>query len=348
MQTERRDQVFVLLWIILMVQLSSCTDLPLAPTVHLTPSAWVPPPMCTNKKEKQWHIFAHNIATGVDTQLTEGAVRDSSPTFSPGGERVAFIRDDSTIQVLDLSTGTHKIIAEQEGKCSDLKWSPGGKRFAFVADRMGTQQVYIMNADGTGTRRLTRRSDAESSPYWLPGGKQIAFISVSPRPSKMSSVYTATVAGESSVSEVLVRWCESRNRPCESFLSVAWSPDRETMAVVTQSREWGFLPPPEGHPPIIREHEGIGVIVVERGSPRLVAQAVLGGFYSVSWSPDGGKLLYYSGCVSGFEDIAVLDVETGEHQRLFGVDEQVGHVIADPAWSPDGVTVVYSRASCGP
>ena len=120
------------------------------------------------------------------------------------------------------------------------------------------------------------------------------------------------------------------------------------MAVVTQSRGWGFLPPPEEHPPIIREHEGIGVIVVERDSPRLVAQAVLGGFDSISWSPDGGKFLYYSGCVCGFEDITVLDVETGERQRLIGVNEEVGHVIADPAWSPNGKTVAYSQASCGP
>ena len=33
-------------------------------------------------------------------------------------------------------------------------WSPDGRKIAFVSDRDGTYEVYVMNADGSGQRRL--------------------------------------------------------------------------------------------------------------------------------------------------------------------------------------------------
>jgi Tol biopolymer transport system component len=81
---------------------------------------------------------------------------------------------------------------------------------------------------------------------------------------------------------------------------------------------------------------------------RQIAFSVLGSFKSIAWSPDGDEILYYSGCVCGFEHIGVVNVETGEQRRMIGIDEDVGHVIMDPTWSPDGKTIAYSGASCVP
>ena len=36
-------------------------------------------------------------------------------------------------------------------------WSPDGRKLAFVSDRDGDAEVYVMNADGSGQRRLTQR-----------------------------------------------------------------------------------------------------------------------------------------------------------------------------------------------
>jgi TolB protein len=36
-------------------------------------------------------------------------------------------------------------------------WSPDGRKITFVSDRDGTYEVYVMNADGSGQRRLTHR-----------------------------------------------------------------------------------------------------------------------------------------------------------------------------------------------
>ena len=37
-------------------------------------------------------------------------------------------------------------------------WSPDGRRIAFVSDRDGNFEVYVMNADGSGQRNLTRNA----------------------------------------------------------------------------------------------------------------------------------------------------------------------------------------------
>ena len=57
-------------------------------------------------------------------------------------------------------------------------WSPDGRRIAFAAgavsgnlslrQRVGPD-IHVMNADGSGLRRLTHRPGWESSPLWSPG-----------------------------------------------------------------------------------------------------------------------------------------------------------------------------------
>ena len=37
-------------------------------------------------------------------------------------------------------------------------WSPDGRKIAFVSNRDGSYQVHVMNADGSGQRRLAQRS----------------------------------------------------------------------------------------------------------------------------------------------------------------------------------------------
>jgi TolB protein len=56
-------------------------------------------------------------------------------------------------------------------------FSPDGKRVAFMSARDGNTEIYVMNVDGSGVRRLTNHPAEDSTPTWSPNGAQIAFTS---------------------------------------------------------------------------------------------------------------------------------------------------------------------------
>jgi TolB protein len=56
-------------------------------------------------------------------------------------------------------------------------WSPDGSKIAFTSSRDGNAELYIMNADGSGVRRLTNNPAADVTPTWSPTGAQLAFVS---------------------------------------------------------------------------------------------------------------------------------------------------------------------------
>ena len=57
-------------------------------------------------------------------------------------------------------------------------WSPDGRRIAFLSRRDGNKALYVMNADGSGQRRLTRDASNSATPAWSPDGRKLAFESV--------------------------------------------------------------------------------------------------------------------------------------------------------------------------
>jgi TolB protein len=54
------------------------------------------------------------------------------------------------------------------GSNEDPAWSPDGRHLAFMSTRGGKKDIYLMHADGSGQRRLTRNGFINFAPDWSP------------------------------------------------------------------------------------------------------------------------------------------------------------------------------------
>lgn len=56
-------------------------------------------------------------------------------------------------------------------------FSPDGRRIVFRSGRDGNHEIYLMNADGSGPRRLTDSGATDTMPAYAPDGRAVAFTS---------------------------------------------------------------------------------------------------------------------------------------------------------------------------
>jgi TolB protein len=113
------------------------------------------------------HTVAGTKANEVDAQ------------WSPNGRRLSFSRWPRSADWRSSSIWT----VRRDGK--DLRrvargpfarWSPDGKRLVFDAPTSGSDgDLFVVNADGSGRRRLTRTRDLEQPAGWSPDGRTILF-----------------------------------------------------------------------------------------------------------------------------------------------------------------------------
>lgn len=187
-------------------------------------------------------------------------------------------------------------------------WSPDGARIAFSSGRSGSLDIYVMNADGTGTVRLTTKGDDESHPSWSADGGEIAFA-------QAQDIYVMNADGS-----------EARriSDPGAEETEPSWSPNGKWIAYVrrdpgTDVRDLWVMGP-----------DGTGA----RRVTSLHANSI-----NPAWSPDSTRLAFASNVLGPLYDVFTVTVGAKGVRRL----SRVGPDAFEPSWSPDGTKVAFSQ-----
>lgn len=92
---------------------------------------------------------------------------------SPDGRSIVFdlVGD---LYILPMGGGEARRITSGMGWDCMPVFSPDGSQIAFISDRSGSDNLWVMNVDGTGLRKVTSETDyALSSPEWTPDGENL-------------------------------------------------------------------------------------------------------------------------------------------------------------------------------
>jgi Tol biopolymer transport system component len=251
--------------------------------------------------------------------LTSEWGADGLPVWSPDGRRIAFASTRS-----DQSPGIYVMGADGKGRRQLTQdgawplWAPDGKRITFLRShpaptrpkrccQIGPVDVYVMNADGSGQRRLTRNTVRDENPVWSPDVRKIA----------CESKWQVWVVNADGSGQRRLTRNGARN------FAPAWSPDGRRIVFVRRR---------DGNPDLyIMNADGSGQRRLTRTGTSEVAPA---------WSPDGRKIAFVRKRRGVSEEIHIMNANGSQQQRLSRSGVQ-------PLWSPDGQFVTFTSARDG-
>ena len=155
-------------------------------------------------------VYVMNADGSAQRQLTNDS--GFGPVSSPDGSQIAYFQSPGISLARSDGSGSHVIVANQRKETlgpggttrtlttstlrnSEPNWAPTGRQLAFTRESAISSQtcnlitakctggqsddvdVWTMNADGSGLRRLTATPGVEESQAsWSPDGRQIAYF----------------------------------------------------------------------------------------------------------------------------------------------------------------------------
>jgi Tol biopolymer transport system component len=189
---------------------------------------------------------------------------------------------------------------------TDPAWSPDGTQIAFASRREGVAHIYVMGADGKGTRRLTSGKLSDEHPSWSPDGTKILF--------GREGILMAVPARGGTPHRI-------GHGPGNAG-DPAWSPDGKQIA-------YDYRMP--GTP--VRE---VYVARADGTHPRAVTK-LLNVSVAPAWASDGKRLAFASNARGGRFEIYVVGLDGKGLRQVTFMDGDV----FDPAWALDGRTLSF-------
>ncbi len=193
--------------------------------------------------------------------------------------------------------------------------APKTPKIVFESWRDGNGEIYIMNADGSNQKNLTRSNARDGSPAWSPTGRHIAFHSDR---DGIRDIYIMDPDGKN-VRKVL------KNLTYREYPT--WSPDGKMLAY-TRSEDWSIC---------IADIE-------KRTEESVVPTNIVGGFSD--WSPNGSEIVFIFSSPSDYR-IRIINIKTRKQTELplppnIPPPHEQPRFFHFPSWSPAGDKIAFS------
>ncbi|MDE0300992.1 MAG: hypothetical protein OXN17_20350 [Candidatus Poribacteria bacterium] len=274
----------------------------------------------TSNRAGEWAIYVMNGDGGNHYRLTDGG----SPAWLPNGKKVGFVHGGD-IWVIDREGTNRKNITKgrfKEGIKTPV-WSPDGEQIAYrsrVGGIFGITDLYLMDADGRSSRKLTNDLHHDDRPSWSPDGRNIAFSAdLRPQENLLES-------------EIFVIDTNGRNRvnltqnPKAGSTHVSWSPDGSRITYTASPKPLLFHAPHNIH---VIDADGTNKVMLTK-EDRWAYE------WRPAWSPNSKKIAFVKQTPDGFHDIFTINADGGDLRNItqtHRVDE------FSPAWSPRPLAV---------
>jgi TolB protein len=174
-------------------------------------------------------LFVMNANGRGRTRLTSTPVPERDPSWSPDGTGLVYAARTAPGEPFRIfvaradGSGREQLTSQKAGSDTAPVWSPDGTRIAFVSDRHGGfPELYLMNADGTGVKRMTTNALIDANPSWSPDGTRVVFERCCENGT--SDLFTIDVTTRAEVSVIA-------SASSQEF-DPSWSPDGTRIAYV--------------------------------------------------------------------------------------------------------------------
>jgi len=182
-------------------------------------------------------------------------------------------------------------------------------KIAFESARDGNSEIYVMNADGSGVRRLTFDAAADQCPSWAPNGKVLAFLRTEGGTSRIMLVNAD--GGFQRATTITAAEC-----------GIAWSPDGQRLSFASLGDIFNT------------RADGSDSRNLTNSPDRLDR--------SPAWSADGKTIAIIRTSTTNYFDLFSVDLQSSQIRQVSQVPAYT--TVGAPDWSALTDQIVFARA----